>query len=412
MKAMALRFPKRLTSWLLAILVGIGLVSGASGAEPRSVLTVRGSCASEELRFKAVEFPQLLRASTPTSALELNFALNIGASDFIAAGDVRWIFREAKPPTTDAPDLDVLFYSCSSGEWTGDIYRIPDAPTRFNGISTFGMNPYGGRYEPSEVVFRAPAGARYVAVVTPRQGAVTLSLRGGRAATFASPGSFDVGFVRAGNGVLLGIEPRDGPPAVWEVSVAAAPLVLTQPAASRQYARPGQLVTIRYGLSGDARVDVAVRRRGQVVRELATGTNMTAGSHSVLWDGLNSQGRPVPDGLYSIDVAAGDVFGANASGTASTAIDSSPPRIIFESPKTISPQRGIVFRIVDALAGYRNGFVKVDGRATGFRITKAGTSRFVLTAPEGWTGGSHTVTVTAFDSIGNRGQASRLFRVK
>jgi hypothetical protein len=356
------------------------------------------------------DLPHLLRVSSPASDLELNLSLNIGASQYLAAGDVRWLYRDA---ADNALDTDVFLYACDSGEWTGDFFRVPDAPTSFSGTSTFGTNPYGGPYRPSEVKFRAPAGARYVAAVRPRQGAVSLSLnRGGRVTTFASPGTHDLGFVSADETVLLGIEPNDGPPAIWDVSITPLPIRFGSASVNRAYARPGQLVTMKYSVSGDAKLDAVVRGQGRVVRQLAAATKVAAGSHSIRWDGVDDTGKPVADGVYSIDLTAGDIFSSTAKTAASVTIDTHPPEVTFQSPSVLSPRRGVVFKIVDRLSGYRNGFVKVDGRSSGFQITRAGVNRFVVTAPSGWTPGSHSVTVTAFDKIGNRGNTSKTFRVR
>src|SRR5262245_55141737 len=56
--------------------------------------------------------------------------------------------------------------------------------------------------------------------------------------------------------------------------------------------------SFRLGLPRDARIDVALfDARGRKVRVLFSGT-MTAGAHSIFWDGLDEAGRQAPSGAY------------------------------------------------------------------------------------------------------------------
>jgi flagellar hook assembly protein FlgD len=55
---------------------------------------------------------------------------------------------------------------------------------------------------------------------------------------------------------------------------------------------------IHYTLAREADVTVTVHGlAGQRIRTLAHGT-LGAGSHTVVWDGTDAQGRPVAAGLY------------------------------------------------------------------------------------------------------------------
>jgi hypothetical protein len=50
--------------------------------------------------------------------------------------------------------------------------------------------------------------------------------------------------------------------------------------------------------------------------------------------------------------------------------------------------------------------------SSGFRVTRAGVNRFIVTSRLGWAPGTHTVKVIASDRVGNRGVATRSFRVR
>lgn len=64
--------------------------------------------------------------------------------------------------------------------------------------------------------------------------------------------------------------------------------------------------TISYQLPGDAVVELAIYDlRGQQVRLLGNGSQ-ARGQHSLMWDGRDDSGRPVPSGIYYYRLEAGD----------------------------------------------------------------------------------------------------------
>jgi FlgD Ig-like domain len=385
---------------IILVVTTLALVRGAQGADPQSVLTIRGSCDSQGLFVQTPERPYLIRLSSPSSDLHL-----ATPDADLTTGEIRWFSI-----TDVSEDFSEVSYSCASGEWTGDFLRVPDAPTSFSGVG--GASRYGVDAT-SVVMFRSPTGANYVASVQPRQGTISvLGGRDGRVATFASPGTYDLAFARQNDIVLLDIEPRDGTPAIWDVSISPTRLSIDGAGVGSAYSRPGRLVTTKYSISGDAELNAAARGKGRVVRQLAAGTKVAAGSHSLVWDGLDGKGKPVADGTYSISLVARDIFDSTAKTAASVTMDTHGPRVIFQSPRVLPPRRGVVFKVVDLLSGYRSGFVKVDGRSAGFQVTETGANRFVVRSPAGWTPGSHRVTVTAFDRLGNRTHTSRRFRAR
>ena len=69
-------------------------------------------------------------------------------------------------------------------------------------------------------------------------------------------------------------------------------------------------IDVHFGLDGDA-VETVVNiytPQGDFVKTISAGA-MTAGDHSVSWDGTDSEGRTVTDGFYQFEVLAGDAAG-------------------------------------------------------------------------------------------------------
>ena len=85
------------------------------------------------------------------------------------------------------------------------------------------------------------------------------------------------------------------------------------------YMNDGNADPIEFDVSNDAAgVYVKIYNQyGEFVKDLELGP-MTAGAHSVQWDGLDSNGQTAPDGTYSYDVMAVDADGNTTSVTSFT----------------------------------------------------------------------------------------------
>jgi YD repeat-containing protein len=67
----------------------------------------------------------------------------------------------------------------------------------------------------------------------------------------------------------------------------------------------GQTVTLHWGISSPAIVGIAViNNAGHTVRTLLATQHRNAGSATTEWDGRDGQGRPVPEGTYSLQLTA------------------------------------------------------------------------------------------------------------
>ena len=66
------------------------------------------------------------------------------------------------------------------------------------------------------------------------------------------------------------------------------------------------VTSLRFGLSQPARVELGVYDvAGRRVWSAQEAGNLSAGFHSVLWDGTRTRGAPLPSGLYFVRLVAG-----------------------------------------------------------------------------------------------------------
>jgi len=90
-------------------------------------------------------------------------------------------------------------------------------------------------------------------------------------------------------------------------------------------AAPGTADALHYTVDGDTRVTIAIEDgAGAVVRTLASGVAVTAGSHSVSWNGTRAGGADVPDGSYRATVTSTDPAGNRSRASASVVIAPGP----------------------------------------------------------------------------------------
>jgi flagellar basal-body rod modification protein FlgD len=87
----------------------------------------------------------------------------------------------------------------------------------------------------------------------------------------------------------------------------------------RVYMRDGQADPIEFDVGGEAAgVYVKIYNQyGEYVQDLELGA-MSAGQHSVQWDGLDQNGRTAPDGTYQYEVAGIDANGNSIAVTSFT----------------------------------------------------------------------------------------------
>jgi hypothetical protein len=167
-----------------------------------------------------------------------------------------------------------------------------------------------------------------VADLTLTQGSVDLS-GGPSDHVFASSGSYDLGYVDAGQRDLY-LRPLAGPTAKWSLSIHALPVVLSGLKSRPALIRPKQITTIGYHVDGNVTLSAAIENSsGTVVRTLASNVAVAAGDNALTWDGLNQAGSPVPNGTYTVAVTFTDAAGNSGSGHATVRVEACRvPRVL------------------------------------------------------------------------------------
>ncbi len=395
---------------LLSVLTLVLSAAGSGQAAPPSPFaSASGVCPDSDplqLPTQQVAHPDVLLRVTSTGSGELRWPDIFGSdgTNSIAGADTTWdLFGSISAGET--PSVVML---CSAPlSYTVDLLDVPTTPTSFSGSTTFGQNTYNGESATgSFVVFKAPARAQYVADVTLTQGGIRLTLDGVMSRTFASSGRFDLGTL-AINAHGIRVNPLDGPQGRWTLSISALPVALSDLSISPSVARPGATLTARYAISGDTSISAQVVGPAGTVRTLAENLHVGAGSHTLTWDGLDSSGRAVRDGAYTLRLSSLDPAGNSASGQATVTLDGTPPAISLTAPKR--RLRGLVVRVRDAVSGVRRVTLQLNGRTIARR---SGGGVITYRPRRGWRRGIYRVTVRTTDVVGNSTTRSRSFRVR
>jgi hypothetical protein len=300
-------------------------------------------------------------------------------------------------------DLATGELGCSSAPsdvaYTVDFLDPPLTPTLFAGSSTyspdFGDTPMQAG---NGLAFVAPATAHYVADLSLTQGAMTVDDRK-RSQIFASSGRFDLGIL-AGGIQRVHLTPQDGPQAKWTLSISALPVALSNLAFDRQYERPTQITTANYALDGDVTLTATILNSAQqAVRSLAANISVSAGSHSLTWDGLDGSGSPVADGSYTLAISYTDAAGNSGGGQASIVVDGTPPSASVVSPSSLPRTHGLVIQVADNLSGLKSASLSVDGAKV--QTLGPGQAQFTYIPSGSWRYGAHSFSVSATDNAGN-----------
>jgi hypothetical protein len=341
-------------------------------------------------------------STAPVRGLIVERGSSDGYIDAITGGaDTTWVAIGALSggvPTT-------ISGTCTSTNtsMSVDLFDAPTAPATFSGALTLDHRQYNDDdYDTtSHVLVRGERGGHYVADLTLTQGSLELSGEGDK--VFSSSGRFDLGMRKAGT-VDLSLTALDGPQARWAVTISRLPAEVADFAATPTASRQGMPITISYAVSGDTRVSAAVvGSTGTPIRWIGTDFEVLSGSHSLRWDGLDDSGRPVPDGTYTIKISTDE----GTEGEAPVTLDSTPPALQAQTPVRFTGTRAFVVHVSDRTTAVESALMMVDGKV----VTRlgAGTSSLLYRPTRGWRVGSHQVSVTAVDALGNSTQ--RTFRV-
>ena len=314
-------------------------------------------------------------------------------------GDVTWLPIELESDSGEP--AFALYCGGRTSHVSASISALPSAPASYTGVTTPGWDTA------SRVGFVAPADGEYIADVALSQGAIVL----GDSAPVVSSKEVSLGQLDRGTNLLY-VSAADGPPARWTIGIRAAPVRISNMSASPSVTRPDVPITVAYRISAPATIDAAVRHpAGHVVRTLATNLNASRGARTILWDGLDLNGRPVTDGRYKVAITAAGADGRTTYDNVDVTIDSAPPAVRQVSPRVLPSRHGLVISIADKLSGIRAAYLHVAGTRP-LRLQDH-QDRIVYRPRRGWRRGSRPKwTVSAVDRAGNRRTMSGVFRVR
>ena len=326
-----------------------------------------------------------------------------------AAADTLWLAGLPMDAGQEAGGAVECPRAQSGFSYTVSFFDVPPVPASFSGTSRFDAvaDPFGAG-SASELRFVAPGTGQFEADIAPTQGtiAVLLDSRLGPR-TFGASGVFDLGRLEPGIHILL-VNAQAGPQARWTIAIRELPIRVTRFAFEKRFLRPGHAVTATYTLSGDVVLTAdIVDSTNQVVREVASRVPVQAGQRSLSWDGLNSAGKPVPDGKYRLRLT---IEGATTPPPeARITVDTHGPTITYLTPAHLRRTRAAVIRVNDSLSGVGAAVLQVNHRTVA--QLRSGTDTILYRPAGGWRPGSYTLSVRATDRAHNASVLTRRFTV-
>lgn len=199
----------------------------------------------------------------------------------------------------------------------------------------------------------------------------------------------------------LDIKPLPGPRAIYNVQVRRLGVTMWDWERDRQYVDPGQSITESFFLDGDVELSASIRteRGRQVLRTLVPSQPYGVGRHTIHWDGRDSDGQPLADGIYVFDIEFHDTGGSADSSHGRFWVDHKAPSVTMATRRLSSAARHVDVGVHDSVAGVKRAAMSVDGHRVA--SLPARRSRISYKPRRGWRAGPHTVTVVATDRAGN-----------
>jgi hypothetical protein len=323
-----------------------------------------------------------------------------GSVSQVGSGDVAWSsgndFNPGDTPSIEAIDEDESNDATASAEF----FTVPAGPVSYSGVSSTDSDE-------STLPFITLGDAPYVANVTVSGGAVMVGGGDSDGQTFESAGQVSLGTISSGGGSVT-VTPVAGPQTAWTVSITPVPIVLSNVSLNHSVAQPGVIDTLRFATDGATHLNATIKSAaGVVVRALASGFSEGSGNHTLVWDGRNAAGDPVPTGLYTADLSSTDPLGNVSSGSASIEIDSTPPTAALQTA-SVRPTQAVRVKFEDVGSGIGSASIQIGS----IRRTLPSGEHTVSYAPERWTIGRHTLVATARDNAGNTTSQTFTFTVK
>lgn len=330
-------------------------------------------------------------------ALTDDWSFVAGTGSAGKGGDLIW----KQAPAVSIGGQPTYFMDChldnSDVRATVDFFDAVPPPVSLDGIG------------PGTPGFVAQARGPYAADIALSEGSVTVNPDASNQQVFSSSGTY---YFHVSTAALdtLPVRANDGPRPRWTVTFRALPVSVSNLSlGASTWLRPGVTSTANYTLDGDTRITGQVlNSAGAVVRTLASGYAAQEGDRGLTWDGRDSAGGALPDGTYVVRVQSNDYNGQSTAADASIQIDGTPPTMARTSPERIAPEDVVLLNVADAGSGVKSAYFKVDGRyATG--VEDPTSPSVTLKGP--WKAGSHTVTASLADAVGNTTEVEQSFTV-
>jgi hypothetical protein len=288
--------------------------------------------------------------------------------------------------------------------FTVSWFDLPAAPVSYTGFGT------------SVLAFSGPQGVAFDAEVEPLDGAVTVgsSVGGGttaRAQTFSTPGTYGVPSAHGLDGSPTSIDDLKVSGTAWRVTINARPKLLESLSLDSRFVRPGGRDIAHFSLGDSTTVTSWLSQEFDAVRSIAQGQPSSAGDHVVDVDGRGDDGKPLPDGDYTLWVEASDAFPDGNIQTddlyTSVTVDGTPPAISVATSAPFGPRSHVQLSANDSGSGLETAVLRVDGR----RVKTLASGRSLYRPKGGWKPGRHDIELTATDKVGNVRRAGQVFRV-
>jgi hypothetical protein len=353
----------------------------------------------------AASYPNdVVRATqTGNSALEV-LGGTTDTNSVLASGDVVWDPIGGYSPG-DTPQLYVGSSDTNNAAFSASFYADPTAPTSYSGVATKGSNDDSSSLMP----FVVPGYASYVVNVSVAGGAIRVSNESDEAGqTFEDAGQLSLGDLASGIHEVF-VQPVEGAGVQWTISISPEPITIASQQFNRAWSQPGTTNTLHYSVDGDTHLTAEIESAsGTVVRTLVSGLFEGAGAHTLVWDGRDSSGNPVPTGTYTAKLTSDDPVGNTTTATATIGIDSTPPTVSL-AHTTLRPTQAVVVRFADSGSGVATGSITIDGAHK--QVLRQGETTLSY-GPRRWAPGRHQVVAVTTDRAGNRTVRTLSFRAK
>ncbi|MGI8715400.1 MAG: FlgD immunoglobulin-like domain containing protein [Solirubrobacteraceae bacterium] len=387
---------------VLAVILAALVATPSANADPAGPFaTITGSVpAGSNMNFSALPLATghtnvVVRITV--SGGEANFS-SPGSPYFdnfpsLYSGDVSWEGLQGSFAPGDTPQIQVeaLGNTTQSVSFSAEFFDEPRAPASYSGSSS-------AQSDESDLHFSVPGAATYVADVSLSGGAITLS-GGLNSQTFDSSGEYPLGQKTPGDN-FVAIKPVQGPASQWTITIRALPVTVYDVSFDDADVQPGVIDTLSYSTTGTTTTSTVVTNAtGTVVRSLASDFGVQMGSHTLIWDGRDASGNPVPTGIYTATIASTDPFGNIASGQTRIVVDSTPP-LITPASTSLSLSQALVVEFADTFSGVASGSLTTP---TGGKVSLGHGQNTLSYVPSGgWQPGHYELTAAATDKAGNK----------